>query len=404
MSISRLTAALAGGSAELTLALANLNFDVSLIKMEAPEEYRPVETALSKQTKAAAEYGEIQACARKLQALFSPMLPQIPSLQTAYGSRASEIAIKSPVESSEAISLGPFADHVGIDGGSLWAAANSGQGSVAVHLLACMLVRMCTAAEATSIWKEMVIFRKEGILRHEASGGIDPRNVFTVLAAKTPLTRQDLEMWDGSARAGLRAADQAMKTKQTQLLLIINNINLSINHHNNTYTNVTQAWIKAMVTMDKLIEGIPHSLVDGAILVDILAWHLYPDMMVLGEQNTLIEQKDNVFKPGGILTLGLETMPTSEPAPQGISWSLPLTCYYYYGKPIIAEQSLIESGSRLSLDQLLIVTLGSLFSHWMERQFEPAKAARLVRSLWALVNRPPRLKVGEKPSSRSWRT
>lgn len=154
MSVLRLIAALSGGSTELTLALANLNFDVSLIKMEAPEEYRSVETALSKQTKTATEGGEIQACARKLQALFSPMLPQVPSLQTAYGSRDSDIAIKSRIESSEAIYPGPSADHVGIDGGSLWAAANSGQGTVVVHLLGCILARMFTAAEATDLGRD----------------------------------------------------------------------------------------------------------------------------------------------------------------------------------------------------------------------------------------------------------
>ncbi|KAH7015922.1 hypothetical protein EDB80DRAFT_890028 [Ilyonectria destructans] len=214
MSVLRLMAALAGGSTELTLALTNLNFDVSLIKMEAPEEYR-----------------SIQACARKLQALFSPMLPQIPGLQTAYGSRASETAIKSRIESSEVISPGPFADHVGIDGGSLWSAANSGQGAGTVHLLGCMLARIFTAAEATTIWEELVTFRKEEILRHKSPGDIDPRNVFTVLAAKTLLTRQHLEMWDASARVWLRAADQTMNTKQMQLLLIINNINLTVNRH-----------------------------------------------------------------------------------------------------------------------------------------------------------------------------
>lgn len=402
MSIARLTAALASGSAELTLALANLNFDVSLIKMEAPSEYRPVETALSKRTKTAAEDGEIQACARKLQALFSPILPQVPNLQRAYGSRASEIATDSRNEVSEKISVGPFADHVGIDGGSLWAAANSGQGAVAVHLLGCMLARMFTAIEATSIWEEIVNFRKDEILRRESSGDTDPRNVFTVLAAKTPLTRQHLETWDASARAWLRVADEAMKTKQTQLLLVTNNINLSVNRHSTTYADVTQAWIRAMVAVDKLVEGMPHSIVDGAVLVAISAWHLYPDMMVLGKKNTLIKQTDTFVKPGGILTLGLETIPIGEGALQGVSWSLPLACYYFYGKPITAEQSLIETGSRLNIQQLLVVALGSIFSHWTEQQFEPTKAARLVRSLWALVNRPSRLKIGTKPSSKSW--
>ncbi|KAK7911107.1 hypothetical protein PG985_013588 [Apiospora marii] len=283
MSISKFTAALASGNVELSLALANLNLDVSLVKMEAPEEYRPIERALSVQTKQGADGGEIQGCARKLQALFAPLLPEIPNLQKAYGCRASEIAIAaSKLDAPDADLHGPFADHVGIDGGSLWAAARSGQGAVAVHLLGCMLARMFTAVEATSIWEEIVEFRKEQILQRDKSGDNDPSNVFAVLAAKTPLPRQLLERWDASARAWLRAGDEVMEPKQKQLLLIINNINLSVHQHGSTFEDVTQAWIRAMVAVDKLVEGMPHSIVDGAVLVAISAWHLYPNMMVLG--------------------------------------------------------------------------------------------------------------------------
>lgn len=47
---------------------------------------------------------------------------------------------------------GPFARYTGVDGVSLWAAATSGAGAVAIHLLACMIARQgWSLAEATSI-------------------------------------------------------------------------------------------------------------------------------------------------------------------------------------------------------------------------------------------------------------
>lgn len=49
-----------------------------------------------------------------------------------------------------------FADHVGADGTSLWAAATSGKSTITVHLLGCMIARIWKAAEAVSIWTELV--------------------------------------------------------------------------------------------------------------------------------------------------------------------------------------------------------------------------------------------------------
>jgi hypothetical protein len=56
----------------------------------------------------------------------------------------------------QATEYGPFAGHVGVDGTSIYAAASSGNSVIALHLLACMLARMFSNAEATAIWAQLV--------------------------------------------------------------------------------------------------------------------------------------------------------------------------------------------------------------------------------------------------------
>ena len=68
---------------------------------------------------------------------------------------------------------------------------------------------------------------------------------------------------------------------QTQLRLIVDNLNVPVDQNMNVYTSVMQAWKTAMTTMDKLIDGISHSIHNGAVLVGLSSWHLYPDLITL---------------------------------------------------------------------------------------------------------------------------
>lgn len=112
--------------------------------------------------------------------------------------------------------------------------------------------------------------------------------------------------WDASARAWLRSADEVKKLEQTQLLLVMKNVKTTVNTISNTSQSVIQAWRTAMSTAKKLIRGMPHQVHDGAILLGLSAWHLYPDLVVLGSSSTLVKQKDPLIAPGGLLTIGLE--------------------------------------------------------------------------------------------------
>lgn len=103
------------------------------------------------------------------------------------------------------------------------------------------------------------------------------------LAARTTLNRDQLADWDASARAWLNAADDANRTRQLQFRLVVDNVNIPVDHMTDGYKSGLNAWITTLKTVDKLIEGMPHSIQNGAVLLGLSVWHLYPDMVVLGD-------------------------------------------------------------------------------------------------------------------------
>ena len=197
-SIGRIAVAAASVAQEATVTLSNINFDFSLVRLEAPLEYRRLGAVLSSKRKREAEDGSTHITARKLSALFSSDLPPIPNLTRAYGLRASEIVENPDFNPRSNPSHGPFVDYVGADGTSIWAAATSGPAAVAVHLLACLLARMWSGPEATSIWSELVAARK-ALLQARLQEQEFPISMVT--ASQIEVERHKLIEWDGSARS-----------------------------------------------------------------------------------------------------------------------------------------------------------------------------------------------------------
>lgn len=140
-SIGKIVLSAASGMQEATFAQSNINFDFSLIKLDAPLEYRELGALLSISRKRDAEEGSTHTTARKLGAVFADELPHVPHLMSAYGLRVSEISKNPRFNPQGGDSDGPFADLIGADGTSIWAAATSGKGALEVDLLACILAR-----------------------------------------------------------------------------------------------------------------------------------------------------------------------------------------------------------------------------------------------------------------------
>lgn len=389
--IGKIQAAWAAASNETTLALANFNFDFSLVKVEAPLEFKELGAALSTKRRSAAEHGTSHMTARKLGSLFEQVLPSTPRLFRAYGLRASEIAQSPSVNPERNKAYGPFAEHIGVDGTSIWAAATSGSGALAVHLLACMLARIWSASEAIGIWEQILEERKKELLEFSESGAIHLQSLAT---AHLSLSREQLADWDASARAWLRAADSVKKIRQKQLMLIVENLNIPVNQNMGVYASVMQAWKIAMITIDKLIGGMGHSVQEGSVLLGLSSWHLYPDLIILGKVTAETKQGDGLIAPGGIVTIGLQGVEANQD--RGVYWSLPLAHVRYYGDPIQAEGSINLDSSRASVDQLLLVALGSLTATWSPHGSTLKESLKLICLMWQCCSK----EVANYPDSR----
>ncbi|KAK8076537.1 hypothetical protein PG994_003809 [Apiospora phragmitis] len=226
MSIAKLQASLARATNEVTVAVANINFDFCLVKYEAPKEYHPLGELLSTNRKESAEHGKSHVTARRLAALFEGVCPDTPQLIKAYGERVSEISKQATANEHKRFSSSVFGSYTGVDATSIWAAATSSQsaktGAIHVHLLACMLASIFSSAEATSIWMELIEERKKAVTQDWDRNESIP---FAVAAAAVQqgIARTQLAEWDASARAWLQTADSVMAAKQTQLRLILKN-------------------------------------------------------------------------------------------------------------------------------------------------------------------------------------
>ena len=163
-------------------------------------------------------------------------------------------------------------------------------------------------------------------------------------------------------RAWLRTADEAKKTQQTQVMLILKNISLPIPQKTGVYFSVMEVWRKAMRTLELLLQGMPQRVQEGEVLLGLSSWHLYPDMCALGAASTIVRQNDPLVGNGGIVTIGLQNADPDRD--DGIYWSLPLAHLRYYGDPVMRTASAGGQSSRVSIDQLLLVTLGSVLSTW----------------------------------------
>ncbi|KAI9802802.1 MAG: hypothetical protein M1833_001401 [Piccolia ochrophora] len=379
-SVGRITSSLLSAVSENAFGLANFNFDFSLIKFEAPPEFQAVGSALSTQRRADAEDGPLHKTVRRLGGLFEQITPSTPKLIKAYGLRASEIIQTAGINPQGSAEDGPFQAFVGADGTSIWAAATSGPASLGIHLLSCMLARQFDDVKvATSIWVEIIAERQKEIeAACEANHIVSPSSV---MAARQEIRRDDLALLDASARSWLRSADQVKLSEQKKLMLIVKNINVSVSGGTSTYSKVMGAWRQAMTGLENLLSEMPQEVSDGAILLALSSWHLYPDMVVLSNTTVNVKYDDPILPAGGIVTVGLRATDSSDEA--GIRWSLALSHLRYYGDPVQIHSD--TDNSRIDMDQLCLVALGALLFSWHVAPHDTENAALWFRALWKSI-------------------
>ncbi|KAL8671653.1 MAG: hypothetical protein Q9168_003859 [Polycauliona sp. 1 TL-2023] len=271
---------------------------------------------------------------------------------------------------------GPFAQHSGLDGTSIYAAATSGSSAIAVHLLACLLARTWSSPEAIAIWVELVAERKKDI--NENTDASQIQGLAARVAAQQEISRADLATWDASARAWLLSADEIQKFNLTQLRLIIKDSGMLVSSFGTTYESVVDVWITAMKTLQDLVLGRPQRISKGALLIGLSCWHIFPDLNVVGPL-THVKFNDELVEKGGIVTLGLQSAsPESDP---GVQWSLSLSHLRYYGKPVTVSSQTGANGSRISMEDLQMVALGAIFGAWGQCFTGPNAGAELITAL-----------------------
>ncbi|KAI5464116.1 hypothetical protein BGZ63DRAFT_401095 [Mariannaea sp. PMI_226] len=356
--LGNVTASLLSAKNENTVALVNINLDVSWYRGTPPVEFLPVGSALAPWRKIEAEDGELHKTACRLGFLFNELVPETPNLIRCYGTRASQIMNSPDINPRGTFEDGPFRDFVGADGTCIWAAATSIPASLSTFLLACMLARAWDAKKATSIWVELV---HERIAHVEAQLNMKKVvNPHTEIAIRQDISRADLAKWDASARAWLRRADQSMVRYHDQFQLIMKNVKTPFVDPGSTFEKVTRGWIRSMKVLEDLFRNVPQEVPDRAVLVAISAWHLYPDLLVCQEKTTKVTLGDTLFPQAAILTLGLE--PRDSRSDNLCQWSLALSHSRYYGGPIKVRSE--EAFQRVNFQDLWVVALGALLRQW----------------------------------------
>ena len=341
-----------------TLALGSLKLDFSIIKYEAPAEFTGLGAALSSRRRADAEDGPHHKTARWLAALFEQLIPSTPKLITTYGLRSSEIIQTPGVNPKGSSKHGPFEPFVGADGTAMWAAATSGVPALGIYLLACLLARAWDAKEAISIWVELVEQRRKVIEEEFRSNHAVSES--SLNSIRQDITRHDLARWDASARAWLLSADQVKVKEEKQLMLIWKNCEIPFDGGESTYSKVIQSWQQALSGLEDLLCGRPQEISNGAIPLAFSAWHLYPNLIVLGSEVKDVRFNDPLVDQRGVGTIALESRTPA--ANRGTRWSLALSRLRYYGDPVTVQSH--SDFSRVTIGEVHIIALGSIFRTW----------------------------------------
>ena len=181
--------------------------------------------------------------------------------------------------------------------------------------------------------------------------------------------------------------------QQKQLLLIIGNLDRSVNSKPLLYDSVIKAWTTGMAGLEALLQGSPLQLQSGDMLLGLLSWHLYPDLnIILDSIPKMVHQKDGLVPESGILTIGLHGHTGAQTSAKGLQWSLPLAHLRFYGEPVKRTSSVTSQGSRISLLEFNMTALGCILGGWQveDRKLEDvigwiSKLAKLLRPLLTLL-------------------
>lgn len=175
-------------------------------------------------------------------------------------------------------------------------------------------------------------------------------------------------------------------------MLIINNLQLPVSNNMGVYQSVIESAKFALLSMENLLNGVAQRVQNGAFLLGLSTWHIYPDMVVHGSTTKSIKQDDSLIPEGSVITLGLQDDAEFN---QGIYWSLPLAHLHFYGDPVQSSRSTAYDASRVSVHHLVYVALGALFNGWFYTSRDTPRGLQWLHDLFEFFDRA-KLKIPDR--------
>jgi hypothetical protein len=134
------------------------------------------------------------------------------------------------------------------------------------------------------------------------------------------------------------------------------------------------------------VSGTVQGVQNPAVLLGLYCWHIYPDILVLGQgKSEPLKQKDALVECGGLLTVGMQLNADSE---HSIFWSLPLSFLRWYGDSVVARGCIGPDSSRVTANELRFIAVGSVFAKWSMHFDNNDVAATFALDLFNMFNRP----------------
>ena len=164
----------------------------------------------------------------------------------------------------------------------------------------------------------------------------------------------------------------------TDFVFITKNCGMAFSLRSSTYASVIDVWTVTMTSLQKLISGMPQRISRAALLIGLSAWHIFPDLNVVGPA-VHVKFGDPLVGDGGVLTRGLQSASPDNDA--GVQWSLSLSHLRYYGDPVKVSTSADLDSLRTSMEELHIIALGAVLGSWSRSLGDSVAAAECLVAL-----------------------
>jgi hypothetical protein len=180
-------------------------------------------------------------------------------------------------------------------------------------------------------------------------------------------------------------------------MLIIDNLDMSTKPKTHIYASIMEEWTEAMFAVDQLVSGTPFRAQRPSVLIGLAAWHLFPDISLLGPEQRFVPMRDHLVQSGGLLTIGVQTI--SPRITSGVTWTLPLKYLRHYGGAKMTNGGISATSSQVTFELFLQVAIGGMISKWGPLADSFQSVATFLVALGSKAIRPPQMVDSKEENS-----